>query len=681
MLKSLTLTKKMMVSIGLVVLAAFVITVGFITRNATRLANAQALEQMDTLSRQLSGQIRLNMEDAFETARVLAAATQNMKKNQQHVNRETLLVMMEGILSHNPGYLGVWTVWEPNAFDGLDSQFQGAPGHSGTGRFMPYWNRVGGVHLEACGDLGEWYTKARDTRREVVMDPFAYEVGGKEIMLVSVCVPIVVNGKSIGVTGVDFSMEQISALVSGIKPYETGYAVLATGSGMIAAHPDPGKTTQMIKDVYPGDILDTVHAHTTGHVEYALESSGDRSLMTITPMIIGDTELPWTLMVNAPHSKMLAGVYKMRNTSIMIAGTFLILLGILVFWMARLVIVRPINNVIASLTDISEGDGDLTQRLEITTGDELGRLADVFNRFIEKLQLMIKNIASGVETLSSSSTELSSISEHMSTGAEQTSEKSTTVATATEEMTANMNSISAAMEESSVNTNTVATAAEEMNSTINEIARNAENARQISEEAVTKVDDSTRKMGELGDAAAAIGKVVETITDISEQVNLLSLNATIEAARAGEAGKGFAVVAGEIKSLAGQTSEASMDIKTKIEHIQNSSDGTLTGISEISNVINNVNDIVGTIATAIEEQSAATQEIAENINQASSGIEDVNKNVSQSSQVADEIARDITDVNQSATEIADRSAEVQSSAQDLSQLAEELNQMVNRFKV
>ncbi len=682
MFKNLKLTGKLMISVGSIILVSFIVTVWFITSNATKLSQEQALDRMGAMSRESANQIRLDIESAFDAARNLAYASQSMKINKDYVKRDILLTMMGGVLKNNPGFLGIWQIWEPNAFDGLDNQFAGKEGHTTEGRFVPYWNRAGGVHLEACGDLnGEWYTKARDTGKEVIMDPFLYEVGGKEILMVSVCVPIVVDGKSIGVAGVDFSMDQINALVSVIKPYETGYAVLATGSGMITAHPDMEKIAKQLKDFYPQTVVEAGKKMETSNLVSVLETTGEDSEMTITPVSIGATDTPWTLIVNAPRDKMLEGVYKMRNASILIAVVFLGLLGILIFFMAGIVIVRPVNRVIDSLRDISEGDGDLTQRLEVTTNDELGKLAEVFNAFISKLQNMITDISSGVTTLSSSSTELSSISEQMSSSAGRTSEKSNTVSAATEEMTVNLSSISAAMEESSTNTNTVATASEQMNATINEIAKNAENARVISDQAVSKVNDSAEKMSKLGSAAKGIGEVVETITDISEQVNLLSLNATIEAARAGDAGKGFAVVANEIKDLANQTSKASMDIKEKIEDIQGSSTATLTGISEISDVINNVNEIVSTIATAVEEQSAATMEIAENINQASSGIQEVNENVNQSSTVADEIARDISDVSESATEMAERSDQVKLSSEDLSKLSEELRHMVNQFKV
>lgn len=683
MFKNAKLTSKLMFSVGLTAMFSFIITVGYITISATNGSIRQAEQQLDSMTSQYASQIRLDIEKALDTARDLAYATANLKKTDKLIDRNFLLSMMEGILEQNDSYLGIWTVWEPDAFDGRDAEFKNAPGHTETGRFVPYWNRIGGIHVESCVDLnGEWYVKARDSRQEVIMDPFEYDVAGKKVMLISVCVPIIVNGKSIGVVGVDFSMEQIEKLVANIKPYDTGYAMLSTSSGMITAHPVKKElVAKSIGDSYDNDIVEFSKSRQTSHTKFEMETDGAASLLTTSPITIGSTDTPWRLFVNAPMDKILKPIHKTRNTSIFIALFFLFLLVILIYFMTHIVIIRPINNVIDSLDDISKGEGDLTRRLETKNNDELGQLSRVFNTFIEKLQLMIKDISTGVTTLSSSSEELSGISLQMSDGAEYTAEKSNTVATATEEMTTNMNSVSAAMEESSTNTNMVAAAAEEMHTTIGEIAQNAENARGISENAVQKVEESTQKMNELEEAATSIGKVVETITEISEQVNLLSLNATIEAARAGEAGKGFAVVANEIKDLAAQTSSATDDIKSKIGHIQDSSSSTLSGIAEIKNVISSVNEIVHTIATAVEQQTAATREISENITQASSGIEEVNQNVSQSSAVAGEIAVDIADVNNSATDITERSNQVRESSNELAKLAERLGDMVGQFKV
>jgi methyl-accepting chemotaxis protein len=409
-----------------------------------------------------------------------------------------------------------------------------------------------------------------------------------------------------------------------------------------------------------------------------IDYNGNQVLSAYTPLEFEG--LNWALLAEIDEAEAFAAIKALQWFAMVVA-----VIGIAgIVGIALLVIraiVRPIQGVVDSLTDLSQGEGDLTTRLPVTTHDEIGQLAERFNEFMQKLHSMIRDITKGVETLSSSSTELSAIAQQMSANAEQTSGKSDAVATASEEMSTNMNSVSAAMEETSTNTGMVASAAEEMTATINEIAKNAENARCISDQAVHQTKDAREQMSDLGQAAQAIGKVTETITEISEQTNLLALNATIEAARAGEAGKGFAVVANEIKDLAKQTAEATLDIKQQINGIQNSTGDTVGAIEKIGQVIDNVNDIVATIATAVEEQSVSTKEIAQNITQVSNGIGEVNENVANSSQVVGDITEDITQVNQSSGEMANSSSQVRLSADELSQLAEQLNGMVGRFKL
>lgn len=373
--------------------------------------------------------------------------------------------------------------------------------------------------------------------------------------------------------------------------------------------------------------------------------------------------------------------YKSSVTVLVLAIFFGISAGIGLAWFIGRIITRPVNVMVKGLKDIAQGEGDLTKRLKNMGQDELGDLAGWFNTFMERLQNMIKEMAVNATSLDAASKTLAELSSHMSAGAEEMFEKSNTVATAVEEMSANINNVAAAMEQSSTNTNMVAAAAEEMTSTINEIAENAGKARAISDRAVHTAEESSGQMDLLGKAALAVGKVVETITDISQQVNLLALNATIEAARAGESGKGFAVVANEIKALAKQTSDATLDIKGKITDIQTSTGGAVSGIDEISKVIRTINEIVGTIAAAVEEQSSATQEISNNISQASGGIQEVNENVTQSSAVAVEISREINVVNHSASQMSKSSGQVKLSAQDLNLIAQKLNAVVNSFKV
>jgi methyl-accepting chemotaxis protein len=341
---------------------------------------------------------------------------------------------------------------------------------------------------------------------------------------------------------------------------------------------------------------------------------------------------------------------------------------------------RPINHVVNGLKDIAEGEGDLTRRLDTNSQDELGDLARWFNIFIERLQGIIREIAGNANRLADSAADLKMHSEKMATSASNMSNESETVSTASEAVSLSTSSIASAMEQSSVNLKTVAAAAEEMTATINEIVRNTGIANQITGKAVDQVKTASQRVSVLGTAAQEIGKVTETITEISEQTNLLALNATIEAARAGEAGKGFAVVANEIKDLAKQTATATAEIKNNIEGIQRTTEDTVGEIETISDVIDQVSKIVSTISTAVEEQSTTTGEIAGNVAQASQGVQEVNEKVAESTQAVEQVSQTLVRVNRASSDISDQSGAVKGSTHALSRLAEELNRLVGCFK-
>jgi methyl-accepting chemotaxis protein len=257
-----------------------------------------------------------------------------------------------------------------------------------------------------------------------------------------------------------------------------------------------------------------------------------------------------------------------------------------------------------------------------------------------------------VAALARSSQELREVSQQMAANAEETA--------------AQANVAAAAAEQVSRNVTTVSTGAEEMGASIREIAKSANEAARVATTAVKVADKTNARVAKLGESSAEIGNVIKVITSIAQQTNLLALNATIEAARAGEAGKGFAVVANEVKELAKQTARATEDISRKIEAIQGDTKGAVEAIAQIGNIINQINDIQNTIASAVEEQTATTGEISRNVTEAARG--------------SNEIAQNVTGVAQAARCTTEGAANTKGSADELSRLAVELQKLVAQFK-
>ena len=362
-----------------------------------------------------------------------------------------------------------------------------------------------------------------------------------------------------------------------------------------------------------------------------------------------------------------------------LAGLAALILAVILGAVTTFSITRPITQGVEFVNRMA--GGDLTQTLNIYQQDEIGALAAALNRMGSNLRKMFGDMTTGVQTLSFSATELSTISRQMTSSAEHSSARAHSVATAAEEMSASMASVSSAMDHATTNVSTVATATEEMTATISEVAKNSEKARNITGQAVTQTTRITGQVAALGKAAREIGKVTETIAAISAQTNLLALNATIEAARAGVAGKGFTVVASEIKELAQQTAAATEGIRDKIENIQVSTAEAVADIGKISEVIQEVSEMITATAVAIEQQSVVTRDIATNIAQAAYGIQEVHDNVVQTTRVSESIAHEIAEANQSAGEIATSSSQVLMSSEELARLAEQLKALSGSYKV
>ena len=340
---------------------------------------------------------------------------------------------------------------------------------------------------------------------------------------------------------------------------------------------------------------------------------------------------------------------EMKNLILIVGLVGMALLVGLSTLIARSLVV-PLRAAIALVQGLAKGD--LTHRSPAKSTGCVGLLEVAINETMESVSSIVTSVVASADAVAAASEELSASSQQIAAGAEESALQAGVVSEAAEEVSRNVE--------------TVAAGAEEMGASIREIAHSANEAARVAAQAVTMVETTNATVGKLGDSSQEIGNVVKVITSIAEQTNLLALNATIEAARAGEAGKGFAVVANEVKELAQETAQATEDIARRVQAIQGDTEGAVAAIGEISTIIASINDYQLTIASAVEEQTATTNEMSRNIGEAAGGVEQIAGNMSS-----------VVDSAGTATEAA---GESQHAARALAEVSSDLRTLVGAFR-
>jgi methyl-accepting chemotaxis protein len=341
---------------------------------------------------------------------------------------------------------------------------------------------------------------------------------------------------------------------------------------------------------------------------------------------------------------------------------------------------KPVQRVSEGLKNISSGDADLTQRLPVGANDETGKVSMFFNSFLEKLQNTIGSLQGTADLVNDSAISIHSLIGTIQDKSSSAKSVSQTVFRSAGYMSRDMQEIANILAESTRNIQVVSVAVNELVETVREISETSGKAHLNTENARNKMEVLEKDVQELGQAADDISKVTETISEISDQVNLLALNATIEAARAGDAGKGFAVVANEIKELAHQTANAASEIQTRIDQVQEVSQATISGIVEATEIVSNNTEIVSTIASAVEEQTATVNEIGGSISEASEKLNYSNDKVSQASVYADDMAKMADTVTEAINEVDDAVASILNTSEILKELAAKSAKSTQQFR-
>jgi methyl-accepting chemotaxis protein len=690
-------------------LVATLATAGVLFAIEYRNAHNVALEEMRQIATHQALGIEKAMSQRMQTVLDLKSTLTAMKQG-GNADRASADRLLETLLRDNDMALGVWTGWDPNAFDGKDADFVGKKGHDKTGRYVPYWVKAGDKIVNeplldyTVPGAGDYYILAHDQLKPVVIEPYVYPIDGKPQLITSLVAPITIDGKAVGVAGMDISLEAANSALAAIRPMGDGYLSLVTGAGNILAHPVKELAGKTIKDA--GEMAmgwDKLIAN-AGQVEEATLSTGETFLSVAFPVKL-TADNNWYAVVSVPKGTVFASLYEMAWTMAAVTALAAILLAALGWFISRRFIGR-INNVIDETGRIAAGEleielkdkdrkdeiGDLSRSLAILLdnnrqkanleaqaestrareeierqersmshaareesirfavselGDGLSRLSngDVTVRleraFDAQLDPIRGDFNNAVEKLQDAMLAFSENAATIDTGSKEIRSAADDLSRRTEQQAASVEETAAALEEITTSVKDSTIRAEEAGSLVARTKQGAEKSGEV-------VRNAVAAMSEIERSSQSISNIIVVIDEIAFQTNLLALNAGVEAARAGEAGKGFAVVAQEVRELAQRSANAAKEIKGLIN---SSGEQVKRGVSLVGETgqaletivaeVQQIDSNVQAIVQAAREQSTGLQEINTAVNQMDQGTQQNAAMVEQSNAAAHTLATEV----------------------------------------
>lgn len=615
-------------------------------------------------------------------------------------NRNMANSILKNMLQDSPVAIGVWTGWQPNAFDGNDNAFAGSPGADAAGRFVPYWVRSGGAlkltKLEDYDTPGKWdyYKVPLTQKRTVVNEPTEVSVDGRKTLLSAIARPVIVNGVSVGVVGIDIALDDVQAEIASVHPMGSGFMALVTDAGDVVAHPSSEALGRKIADA--GDLTagwsDLIA--NAGQERELTGSDGTRYFALAQRLPVTD-QISWYAIIMVPTATVFAELNNMIWVSLAVTLSAAALLGV-AGWLVARRFMRRIQNVIGETDRIAQGDlnievkdrvaldeiGDLSRSLEILLENnrqkvrlegqaEANRIreedaraerARIASEQEKDVKFAVGELAGGLAQLSDGDMtirllhpftgSLDPIRENFNASVERLemamvsfSDNAAVIQAGSQEIRSGADDLARRTEQQAASVEETAAALEQMTTAVKDSTRRAEEAgdlvlrtKQGAERSGEIVRQAVAAMQAIEQSAASISSIISVIDEIAFQTNLLALNAGVEAARAGEAGKGFAVVAQEVRELAQRSANAAKEIKALIT----------TSSAHVGNgvvLVGETGSALQTIVREVQQINANVQSIVQSAREQSTGLQEINTAVNQMDQSTQQNAAMVEESN------------------------------------
>ncbi len=664
-----------------------------LSEHSREVTEQQAQDYLQVLAQDTSAQLRMPLERALNTAQANAAVMQAVVNDSEIDDKRSLAVrMLEQTLALNTDFLGAYVAFEPNAIDGSDFLFRETLGSDSRGRFLPYVVRSESdtfvvENLEGLEDAtvddngvraGEYYLCSKDSSGSCVIDPYLYPIDGEQVLLTSLVAPVINAGRFIGISGIDISAAFLQSVITDVAAslYQgAGQTLLVSPRGVIAGHSQQPEMIGQNLSVLDNSLREALLAVGKSGQSQILQQQDQ--FIVLSPFTMPGNQQGWVTYLAVPEAQVLAAVAEQeqflesaqRNfiVSTSVLGLLLALIGVGIVWLVARSSIQPLSKMTTLVASIAEGEGDLTQQLDIQRQDETGKLSGFLNIFIGKLRKLIQQLIPLGENVSELSAEGRQISEQTRSQMVQQQQLLEEMVSAVTEMAASAQQIAGNADRTS---QFVSKANDSSQSGAGLVKRTSESIHSVS----SSVQESESAMLELEKNSEAIVSILSVIQGIAEQTNLLALNAAIEAARAGEKGRGFAVVADEVRALASRTQDATVDIHEKLSVLQQGSRQASAAMHQSGQQVTETVDLARAAESALQDIQQAIKEVTEMTFQIASATEE-------QSAVCEDVSKNLTKISQLVGHTTEGALQLSRVGNELDDAANTLKQQLGSFKV